>query len=371
MQQASRKPPQVEFSDSFAHLVIGTMSTVARAPYYEGFDQWVYVTYAALPEDLRKDIQLVVGPIGAPLLFRVLLQSAPRAEDLTSLIGWITTLSDEVIEEGIQAIFEGLAAESAAKRGKRVEVPSLNDEPAVRAFLVDAESHWSESAHTDPAFFRQFMRLLNNPGDLKARLVLSITRFWESYYREVYAECRPQAERSVRYHRSLPYNEGLAKTFLTVAGRPIPVGVEDLFPNLESIVFVPNCFTGPFVQFVSIDPEGKALAMLYNCRTQGGGEGGREEIIQRLFSPLKALADETRLKILSILGDRELYAQQIVDQMDITQPAVSRHLKLMVAGGILSMRKENGMKYVSVNIDALTALATQLIEFVSEEEERS
>jgi len=194
--------------------------------------------------------------------------------------------------------------------------------------------------------------------------VLAVTRFWESYFREIYPECQLHAERSVRYHRSVAYNGGFSKTFLAVAGRSLPEGVDELFPDLEELIFVPNCFTGPFVQFVSIDHEGKSLAMLYNCRSQGGVVGGRDEAIRRLFPPLKALADETRLEILSIIGNDELYAQQIVDQMDITQPAVSRHLKLMVAGGILSMRKENGMKYVSVNPGTLAALGSQLIEFI-------
>jgi len=371
MNRRSRKTQTVQFADSLAHVVLGTMATVARAPYYEGFDQWVYVTYAALPEDLRKDIQLVVGPIGVPLCFRELLRNAPRADDLTSFIGWITTIPDRAIEQGIHSILEGLAAGAAAKGGKTVEVPVLDDEAAFRAFLAKTQCEWTEVADTDGAYLGQLMRLLREPGGLKARLVLTITRFWESYFREIYAECRTHAERSVRHHQTFAYEDGIARAFLAVAGRPVPAGVEKAFANLETLVFVPNCFTGPFVQFVSFDPEGEKLALLYNCRTQGGTEGGREEAVRRLFSPLKALADETRLEILSILGDKELYAQQIVDQMDITQPAVSRHLKLMVAGGILSMRKENGMKYVSVNTDALVALGTQLIEFTAERSEHA
>jgi len=361
----------VQFVDSLAHSVLGSMATVARAPYYEGFDQWVYVTYAALPEDLRKDIQLVVGPIGVPLLLRELLRNAPRTDELTALIGWITTLPEDRIERGIQDILQGLADEAAVKHGKDVRVPTLVDEPAFRSFLVDTECEWTELAETDTAYFGQLMRLLQHPNDLKARLVLSVTRFWESHYRECHAACRPHAQRSVRYHQSVQYSEGFAKTFLRVAGRHIPAGVEENFPDLKTLVFVPSCFTGPFVQFVSFDPDGKTLVLLYNCRSERGAEGSRAKAIQQLFPPLKALADETRLEILAILGDRELYAQQIVDQMSITQPAVSRHLKLMVAGGVLSTRKENGMKYVSVNAEALVALGTRLIDFIAPSKEEA
>ena len=86
-------------------------------------------------------------------------------------------------------------------------------------------------------------------------------------------------------------------------------------------------------------------------------------LIQDLFPPLKALADETRLQILSILNGRELYAQEIVDRLDISQSAVSRHLQLMVSGGVLNARKEDSMKYFSVNEEMLSALAGRLKRF--------
>lgn len=49
-----------------------------------------------------------------------------------------------------------------------------------------------------------------------------------------------------------------------------------------------------------------------------------------------------------------------MDQLDISQSAVSRHLKLMLSSGVLAMRKEESMKYFSINEETLKALATRL-----------
>lgn len=85
--------------------------------------------------------------------------------------------------------------------------------------------------------------------------------------------------------------------------------------------------------------------------------------VQDLFPPLKALADETRLQILALLEGRELYAQEIVERLDISQPAVSRHLKLMVVADVLRVRQEDNMKYYSVNEEVLAAIAERLRSF--------
>ena len=84
---------------------------------------------------------------------------------------------------------------------------------------------------------------------------------------------------------------------------------------------------------------------------------------------LKALSDETRLLIVQMLKEGELYSQQIVDRLDLSQSSVSRHLNLLVTGGILSSRWEGGMKYYRINDDAIDRLAARLTELKREGEE--
>ena len=55
---------------------------------------------------------------------------------------------------------------------------------------------------------------------------------------------------------------------------------------------------------------------------------------------LKALADETRLKILDMLSCGELCACKILTQFSITQPTLSYHMKILTECGLVTARRD-------------------------------
>ncbi|MGQ9721869.1 MAG: ArsR/SmtB family transcription factor [Candidatus Jordarchaeum sp.] len=55
---------------------------------------------------------------------------------------------------------------------------------------------------------------------------------------------------------------------------------------------------------------------------------------------LRALADETRLKILQFLGENEMCQCDIVPAMDKSQSTISQHLQILTNSGVLEYRKE-------------------------------
>jgi|GEM_PF-231158 len=62
----------------------------------------------------------------------------------------------------------------------------------------------------------------------------------------------------------------------------------------------------------------------------------------------QALSDPTRLKILSLLGGGSMNVTAMVEKLDVTQPAVSRHLKVLrEAGLIVDARKGKWVEYSS------------------------
>ena len=62
----------------------------------------------------------------------------------------------------------------------------------------------------------------------------------------------------------------------------------------------------------------------------------------------QALSDPTRLKILSLLGDGSMNVTAMVEKLDVTQPAVSRHLKVLrEAGLIVDARNGKWVEYSS------------------------
>lgn len=72
---------------------------------------------------------------------------------------------------------------------------------------------------------------------------------------------------------------------------------------------------------------------------------------------LKAIADGNRYKIFNLLMDNgETCACELLKDFNISQPTLSRHMKVMVDSGLISARKDaQWMKY-SVNPEALKEL---------------
>ena len=76
---------------------------------------------------------------------------------------------------------------------------------------------------------------------------------------------------------------------------------------------------------------------------------------------LKAIADGNRYRIFNLLMDNgEICACELLKDFNISQPTLSRHMKVMVDSGLIVARKDaQWMKY-SVNQDALKVLRDAL-----------
>lgn len=63
----------------------------------------------------------------------------------------------------------------------------------------------------------------------------------------------------------------------------------------------------------------------------------------------KALADETRLKIVKMLTGGELCACKILEAFQITQPTLSYHMKILVESGLVNGRRDGAWMRYSLN----------------------
>lgn len=76
----------------------------------------------------------------------------------------------------------------------------------------------------------------------------------------------------------------------------------------------------------------------------------------------KALGDETRLKIVSILSEQELCACEILTSFNITQPTLSYHMKLLVDSGLVSSVKDGSWIKYKLNNE----IKNSLVDFLSQ-----
>ena len=71
---------------------------------------------------------------------------------------------------------------------------------------------------------------------------------------------------------------------------------------------------------------------------------------------LKALADPTRLRILSLLSrhEGEVCVFEIVESFTLEQPTISHHLRILLAAGLVDFRKKGLWAYYYVRREALS-----------------
>src|SRR5437667_363455 len=64
-----------------------------------------------------------------------------------------------------------------------------------------------------------------------------------------------------------------------------------------------------------------------------------------LNAALKAAGEETRLRILALVGETELTVSDLTDILRQSQPRISRHLKLMVEAGLIERFREGAWAF--------------------------
>ncbi|MGD1995855.1 MAG: metalloregulator ArsR/SmtB family transcription factor [Anaerolineae bacterium] len=83
----------------------------------------------------------------------------------------------------------------------------------------------------------------------------------------------------------------------------------------------------------------------------------------------KALADGTRQQILEMLAEREeMCVHHIVAALDVSQPTISHHLKILKQARLVSSRKRGREVYYSINHDEVIECCGRLVAKFSPEE---
>lgn len=96
-----------------------------------------------------------------------------------------------------------------------------------------------------------------------------------------------------------------------------------------------------------------------DCAHQITGVAIERHQAERLASLLKALSDPTRLQLLAMIEastNGEACVGDLTEPLDLSQPTISHHLKILVNAGILTREKRGPWSWYSVVPDQLEAL---------------
>jgi ArsR family transcriptional regulator len=91
-------------------------------------------------------------------------------------------------------------------------------------------------------------------------------------------------------------------------------------------------------------------------------------LMKKITNIFKALSDDTRLRVIKLLQERELCVCELMQVLDMSQPRISRHMSVLKNAGLVedrregkwvhySLRKETQGKEIKILLDAMVVMA--------------
>ena len=334
---------RVEFVASPVLDLMNLMYFTSLVPQIEGVDGWPERLRGEMAPDLLAELDFLYNyPAGDPGLMGTLgddLFAHPETWDgADSLLAYVRRLHPGVADaEGNRGI-QGIIYETTFRYLDAPDRRPYEDMPPRQAIERRMRSLDDRDART-------IMPVFDQPEELRRRMIRLIERFQDEHYRREMPKRMPALERSVAVHRSEPATDPaqLARHLTGKTSSCLEGICEGPFRKL---IFTPSLDMGPYN---SCAVAGDVHGLYYPCEPRFIGSDSDDEETVRLARIYKALGDEQRLRILRLLRDREMYAQEIVERTGLHQSVVSRHLSFMKAVGVLEARRQNNMKFYSLN----------------------
>jgi DNA-binding transcriptional ArsR family regulator len=79
----------------------------------------------------------------------------------------------------------------------------------------------------------------------------------------------------------------------------------------------------------------------------------------------RALGDDTRLRILRLLRDRDWYLTEIAERLSLSKPTIKHHLAQLRAAGLVTLTEEGGLSYYSLRRERLDDASSELRRYLA------
>lgn len=351
-----RKPGQTTISVALepVHHLINSLVLLNKGDRLSGYTEWVTQTAVSLtPEQLHTNKLVMLGLHYAVVTFRSWSSFEAYLDNLAA--HHPNTLRDRVLDA-----YENTPCLSGAPIMDRAKI--LASPEAYLDYLYGrfpAES-------VDEEIEREAYELMLNPPQMQQVIVTHLREMWETFLKPEWERIQPMLQASVDAFSQVDFsNVTPLEAARTVVGQELHEHWEEMLANepLENVIFVPSAHIGPYVSMFK--PNG-TIWVLFGARLPEGTavvypDLSRSELLVRL----NALADDNRLRILHLIREKgEQCSQDVINLLDLSQSAASRHLKQLSATGYLTERRREGAKCYSLNEERIEATLQALANFL-------
>jgi DNA-binding transcriptional ArsR family regulator len=217
------------------------------------------------------------------------------------------------------------------------------------------EIYAGEREPPERALWEDLYGMFLDPALVQERIVTHLRTLWEGGLAAEWKRHLPMLEGSIAAFQSLDMSGLTAiEALMRVSLREVPPPGQGGWNEVEQIIFIPSAHIGPYL--LHFGGHAQPLArVVYGARVPEGAAVrsptlNRSELLMRL----NALANDTRLRILELLAlQEELSTAEIMERLDLSQSAASRHLEHLAATGYLIMRGDKRANLYRLNPDQI------------------
>jgi DNA-binding transcriptional ArsR family regulator len=340
---APKKTIEVAFSLEPALSATNSLGLLNDIEQFSGFSEWVYQVAAALPPERLHKNQLIFGP-----LYEMLGLDSGSWPSFTA---WLDDLAqaepEELRDRAVQALLK------SAREKLEGEVPAaerlLVDGAAYLALVEQLYCCKGKEELYESELYQEGHALLNDPSAAQDLIVTHLRAMWGDVLASEWERNLPMLQESVAAFQTLDFSGmACAEIVRRVTGRELADECDQWQGKAVRIVFIPSAHIGPYVGIMQDD---ETVKLIFGARVPEGVSASspalsRSELLMRL----NALADDTRLSILELLaGDDGLSSPEVMERLDLSQSAASRHLRQLAATGCLVVERRDGAKVYHLN----------------------
>jgi DNA-binding transcriptional ArsR family regulator len=351
-----RKPDQTTISVALepAHHLLNSLVLLSKGDHLSGYAEWVTQTAVSLtPEQLYTNKLVLLGLHYAVVPLR----------SWSSFEAYLDNLAahhPETLRDRIMDAYESMPCEREVPVTDRAQVLSSPD-----AYLEYLYGRFPDAV-IDDEIERDAYTLMIDPPKMQQVIVNHLRQMWQTILKPEWDRIQPMLQASVEAFGHIDFaNMSPLEAAQTVVGQELHEHWEEWLSSekVENVIFVPSAHVGPYVSMFK--PNG-TIWLLFGARLPEGTavvypDLSRSELLVRL----NALADDNRLRILQLIRDEgEQCSQDVINLLDLSQSAASRHLKQLSATGYLTERRRDGAKCYNLNHERIEATLQALAHFL-------
>ncbi|MEZ2338184.1 ArsR/SmtB family transcription factor [Mucilaginibacter sp. RCC_168] len=84
----------------------------------------------------------------------------------------------------------------------------------------------------------------------------------------------------------------------------------------------------------------------------------------------QAIADPTRRQIINLIAQQPLNLNAIADNFEVSRPAISQHIKILIECGLIDIKKSGRERYCEAKLEQLNEVAQWIEPYRKSWEER-